>query len=248
MKDKLFQSYHRKAGKIREEDQHDRTRGSDSKQARDTLQRRRDPYGFAVYWAMHGGKKTSSRKEAFIIGLLGGSSLFAAVYFFIATADWPVTPFLFNARIVTGTVVLAWLIYISRWKIYSIVTYPAYINWYRKIHCRLSGWEDLVSSRNFTNPRFWRNGCSISITAADTTEEFKKGVQSIFYIFCHRTRPVYGAYESKDSEPWSYTGLTLRGRCNCTIAGQIYSMIKKRPEQDRRGHGRHQGNNHYLPG
>ena len=225
MKDKLFQLYNKKAGKIRDEIRREETRTTDTpakKQAH-----RRNPYGFAVYWAMHGGKKASSRKEAFIIALLGGPSLFAALYFFIATAEWPVTPFLFNARIVTAAVVLAWLIYIFRWMIFAIFTYPFYLNWDKKLHFKVTGWEDLVSSRNFANHRFWRSGCSISITATGTTEDFREGVQSIFYIFCHRTGPVYRFYESEDSEPWSYTGLTLRGRCNCTIAGQIYSMIKK---------------------
>ena len=225
MKDKLFQLYNKKAGKIRDEIRREETRTTDTpakKQAH-----RRNPYGFAVYWAMHGGKKASSRKEAFIIALLGGPSLFAALYFFIATAEWPVTPFLFTARIVTASVVLVWLIYIFRWKIFAIFTYPFYINWDKKLHFKVSGWEELVSSRNFTNPLFWRSGCSLSITATDGTDDFKEAIHSIFYLFCHRAWPVYGAYESEDSEPWEYTGFTLRGRCNCTVAGYIYSMIKK---------------------
>ncbi len=225
MKDKLFKSYNKKAGNIRGEIRREETRTTETPIKKNA--RLRNPYSFAVYWAMHGGRKASSRKEAIIIALLGGPSLFAALCLFIATAEWPVTPFLFNARIVTTAAVLAWLTYIFRWKIYCIFTYPFYINWDKKLHFRVSGWEDLVSSRNFTNARFWRTGCSISITATDTTEEFREGVQSMFYIFCHRTGPVYGAYESEDSEPWSHTGFTLRGRCNCTVAGYIYSLIKR---------------------
>ncbi len=226
MKDKVFQSYIQKAGKIKDALKRDATRKLNSQTIKKETLHQRKPYSFPVYWAMHRVRKTSSKKETIIIALLGGPSLFAAFYFFIGTAEWPVTPFLFNARIVTAAIVFAWLIYILRLKIYCLFTYPLYINWDKKLHFRLTGWQILVTSPRFIKLCYWRTGCSITITVSDNTKEFRELIHSIFYLFCHRTRPVYEAFESESSEEWAYDNYTLKGRCNSSIAGYIYAMIK----------------------
>jgi hypothetical protein len=105
-----------------------------------------------------------------------------------------------------------------------------------------------VSSDNFTDPCFWRTGCSITVIPKERTEEFMELAHSIFCLFCGKTHPVFEAFESEDSGVWEYNDYSLGGRSNSSIAGYIYSMIKKGLQPGREGHGKHKGNRNIVPG
>jgi hypothetical protein len=226
MKDKKLNSYIDRANKIRKSDQRDAKKESGSRAGGKDVPRR-GPCDFSVYWAMNRVRRTSSMRENAVISVLGGISIFSALYLFIGTVGWPMTPFLFYGRIVMAIAALAWLVYLARHQIYCIFTYPFYVNFDRRLSFPLTGWETLVSPDNFSSLSHWRSECGLTVEVIDDSEQFGELVRSVFYLFCHRTRQVYDAYETSDTEPWKFDRYELRGRCNCTIAGYLYSMIRR---------------------
>ncbi|TAL37038.1 MAG: hypothetical protein EPN93_06320 [Spirochaetes bacterium] len=227
MMDNPFQAYLKKARALEEKAK--RTGKKDNltpKESRENTYGGK-PYSFPVYWAMHRVRKTYTNREAIAYVILAVPIVFAALFLFLVSLDWPITPFLYRARIITAIALGVWLVYCMRRKILCLATFPFFRNWDKRLSFTVTGWDQLVASDNFTNICSWRTPCSITVMYAKDTEEFRELVRSIFYIFCSRTLPVFEAFESEESDAWGYNGYSLQGRANCTIAGYLYYLVRK---------------------
>lgn len=120
---------------------------------------------------------------------------------------------------------IAWYLYIKVWLLLSYWTYK---NWINKLPFTLQGWEELVTSENFTNSEYWTH-CKIQITLKkeNIAEGAVRAMDAASFLFCKEAAGEF--YESKmggDSRKEWTTAPVLNGSINCGVAGKLYVFFK----------------------
>ncbi len=177
-------------------------------------------YSFGTYWKIK-HERVETRFAIFAWSAIYAVCFLSLFYFFVIPVSAPVIYLRALAVILCSLCIIR----IFYYHIKTVVTYPSYFRWERRMPFNVYGWADLLQYDGFFNNEKWMHKCIITISVRATSEYYTKALKASMGLFCRNANIVYDRYHSDTLRKWDFDNNVLDGSCNCVVAGIIYRYI-----------------------
>lgn len=187
----------------------------------ESIKRTVNIYSFKTFWAMK-NEREESNASIFLWSVIYAICFLTLFYLFISISTGVYFKYLKILFIVLSALCVFRMFY---YHLQSIITYPLYINWIKRIPFTITGWSSLFSYDGFYDHEIWINECTLSISCKPCSDYHRNALYSSLVLFCNNANRTFTKYYDDNLITWKNNGDSVSGSCNCKIIGKLYRYI-----------------------
>jgi len=187
----------------------------------ETINNTANIYSFKTFWAMK-NEREESNASIFLWSVIYAICFLTLFYLFISTSTELYYKYLRILFIALSALCVFRIFY---YYLQSIMTYPSYINWIKRMPFTISGWSSLFNHDGFYDHELWINKCTLSISCKPCSDYHRNALYSSLLLFCNNANRTFLKYHDDNLITWENNSDTISGSCNCKIIGKLYRYI-----------------------
>lgn len=106
----------------------------------------------------------------------------------------------------------------------TILSYPLYSAWDKRLPFQVEGWDKMLSLPGFGDHHWWTD-CHLSVELRDPQGSMPDVMKDALYLLRERINTVVRNYMSPGST-WHYDKAAAGGAANIRVAGMLYRFIR----------------------
>jgi len=178
-------------------------------------------YSFKTFWTMK-KEREESNASILIWSVIYALSFLTLFFLFASNSTEFYHKYLKIFFILLSALCVFRILY---YYLQTMITYPFYINWIKRMPFTITGWSGLFSYDGFYDHETWIKECTLSISCKPCSDYYRNALYSSLLLFCNKANRTFVRYHDGNLITWKNNRDSISGSCNCKIIGKLFRYI-----------------------